>query len=139
MLEPTIYRTRGERANHYTTDEPTIYRTRGERANHYTTDEPTIYSTRGERANHYTTDAVQILIKFHSILSYVLMDSKCNTVLWNIFEIWISLLLWCLYNKDTEDKNVWNTCMSIHSKNNFFTFLFYFQEKLMSFIDMFTW
>jgi hypothetical protein len=43
-IEPTIYRTRGEHANHYTTDEPTIYRTRGEHANHYTTDEPTIYA-----------------------------------------------------------------------------------------------
>jgi hypothetical protein len=58
-LEPTIYHTRGEHANHYTTDEPTIYHTRGEHANHYTTDEPTIYHTRGEHANHYTTDAVQ--------------------------------------------------------------------------------
>jgi hypothetical protein len=40
-LEPTIYRTQGEHANHYTTDEPTIYRTQGEHANHYTTDDPT--------------------------------------------------------------------------------------------------
>jgi hypothetical protein len=55
-LEPTIYRTQGEHANHYTTDEPTIYRTQGEHANHYTTDEPTIYRTQGEHANHYTTD-----------------------------------------------------------------------------------
>ena len=38
--------------------EYTIYRTRDEHANHYTTDEPTIYHTRGEHANHYTTDAV---------------------------------------------------------------------------------
>jgi hypothetical protein len=38
--------------------EPTIYRTRGEYANHYATDEPTIYRTRGEYANHYATDAV---------------------------------------------------------------------------------
>jgi hypothetical protein len=38
--------------------EPTIYRIRGEHANHYTTDEPTIYRIRGEHANHYTTDAV---------------------------------------------------------------------------------
>ena len=60
-LEPTIYLTRGEHANHYTTEaeglEPTIYLTRGEHANHYTTDEPTIYHTRGEHANHYTTEA----------------------------------------------------------------------------------
>ena len=40
--------------------EPTIYRNRGEYANHYTTDEPTIYRNRGEYANHYTTDAVQV-------------------------------------------------------------------------------
>ena len=39
--------------------EPTIYRTRDEHANHYTTDEPTIYRTRDEHANHYTTDAVR--------------------------------------------------------------------------------
>ena len=38
--------------------EPTIYLTQGEHANHYTTDEPTIYLTLGEHANHYTTDAV---------------------------------------------------------------------------------
>ena len=37
-LEPTIYRTQGEHANHYATDEPTIYRTQGEHANHYATD-----------------------------------------------------------------------------------------------------
>jgi hypothetical protein len=29
-LEPTIYRTRGEYDNHYTTNEPTIYCTRGD-------------------------------------------------------------------------------------------------------------
>jgi lipopolysaccharide export system protein LptC len=57
-LEPTIYRTQGKNANHYTTDEPTIYHTQGEHANHYTTNEPTIYHTQGEHANHYTTDAV---------------------------------------------------------------------------------
>ena len=57
-LEPTVYRTWGKHANHYTTDEPTIYHTRGEHANHYTTDEPTIYRTRGKHANHYTTDVV---------------------------------------------------------------------------------
>jgi hypothetical protein len=57
-LDPTIYRTQDEHANHYTTDEPTIYHTRGEHTNHYTTDEPTIYHTRGKHANHYTTDAV---------------------------------------------------------------------------------
>jgi cell wall-associated NlpC family hydrolase len=39
-----------------------IYHTRGEHANHYTTDEPMIYCTRGEHANHYTTDAVTIEI-----------------------------------------------------------------------------
>ena len=55
-LEPTIYHTLGEHANHYTTDEPTIYHTLGEHASHYTTDEPTIYHTPGEHANHYTTD-----------------------------------------------------------------------------------
>jgi hypothetical protein len=59
-LEPTIYRTQGEHANHYTTDEPTIYRTQGEHANHCTTDEPTIYRTQGEHANHYTTYVVNI-------------------------------------------------------------------------------
>ena len=37
-LEPTIYHTQGEPANHYTTNEPTIYRTQGEPVNHYTTD-----------------------------------------------------------------------------------------------------
>ena len=62
-LEPTIYRTRGEHGNHYTSDEPTIYRTRGEHGNHYTSDEPTIYPTRGEHGNHYTNDAVILLIK----------------------------------------------------------------------------
>ena len=41
--------------------EPTIYQTRGEHTNHYTTDEPTIYHTRGEHTNHYTTDAVKLL------------------------------------------------------------------------------
>ena len=39
--------------------EYTIYRTRDEHANHYTTDEPTIYHTRDEHANHYTTDVVK--------------------------------------------------------------------------------
>ena len=39
--------------------EPTICCTRGEQANHYTTDEPTICCTRGEQANHYTTAAVR--------------------------------------------------------------------------------
>jgi hypothetical protein len=34
-----IYRTGGDHANHYTTDEPMIYRTGGEHANQYTTDE----------------------------------------------------------------------------------------------------
>ena len=63
MLEPTIYRTRGEDANHYVTDavflevnytcislwftrsglEPRIYRTRGDHFNHYATDVVTIY------------------------------------------------------------------------------------------------
>jgi hypothetical protein len=38
--------------------EPTIYHTRGEHANHYATNEPTIYHTRGEHANHYANDAV---------------------------------------------------------------------------------
>jgi hypothetical protein len=43
-LEHTIYHTRGEQSNHYTTYikqgglEHTIYRTRGEQTNHYTTD-----------------------------------------------------------------------------------------------------
>ena len=39
-IEPTIYRTRDEHANDYTTDggQPTIYRTRDEHANDYTTD-----------------------------------------------------------------------------------------------------
>jgi hypothetical protein len=58
VLEPTIYHTRGEHANHYATNEPTIYHTRGEHANHYATNEPTIYHTRGEHANHYANDAV---------------------------------------------------------------------------------
>jgi hypothetical protein len=57
-LEPTIYCTRGEHGNHYTTNEPTIYRTRGKHGNHYTTNEPTIYRTRGEHGDHYTTNAV---------------------------------------------------------------------------------
>jgi hypothetical protein len=56
VLEPTIYHTRGEHDNLYTTDEPTIYHTRGEHDNRYTTDEPTIYHTRGEHDNLYTTD-----------------------------------------------------------------------------------
>ena len=38
--------------------EPKIYHTQGEHANHYTTDEPKIYHTQGEHANHYTTDAI---------------------------------------------------------------------------------
>ena len=50
-----IYHTRGEHANHYTTDEPTIYHTQDEHANHYTTDEPTIYHTQGEHANPQST------------------------------------------------------------------------------------
>jgi hypothetical protein len=36
VLEPTIYHTCGEHANHYTTNEPTIYHTCGKQANHYT-------------------------------------------------------------------------------------------------------
>ena len=80
-IEPTIYRTRDEHANDYTTDggQPTIYRTRDEHANDYTTDggsnprsttletstltitppmgvEPTIYRTLDEHGNDYTTD-----------------------------------------------------------------------------------
>jgi len=49
-----VYHTRGEHANHYTTN---VYHTLGEHANHYTTD---VYHTRGEHANHYTTDVVSI-------------------------------------------------------------------------------
>jgi hypothetical protein len=60
-IEPTIYRTRDEHANDYTTDggQPTIYRTRDEHANDYTTDggvKPTIYRTRDEHANDYIAD-----------------------------------------------------------------------------------
>jgi hypothetical protein len=40
---------------------PSIYRTWGKHANHYTTDEPSIYRTWGKHANHYTTDVVQSL------------------------------------------------------------------------------
>ena len=61
-LEPTLYRTLGEHANHYATDEPTLYRTLGEHANHYATDEPTLYRTLGEHANHYATDAVNMIL-----------------------------------------------------------------------------
>ena len=43
--------------------EPTIYHTRGEHTNHYTTDEPMIYHTRGKHTNHYTTDAVKKCLK----------------------------------------------------------------------------
>ena len=50
LFEPTIYRTGGEHADHYTT----IYRTGGEHADHYTT----IYRTGGEHADHYTIDVV---------------------------------------------------------------------------------
>ena len=73
--EPTIYCTRDEHDIHYTTDEPTIYRTRGEHAIHYITDEPTIYRTRGEHAIHYTTDGVQTVEKtkwlIHHYIKYV--------------------------------------------------------------------
>jgi hypothetical protein len=69
-LEPTIYHTRGEHANHYTIDEPTIYHTRGEHANHYTIDEPTIYHTRGEHANHYTIDTVPYYSSYYVVLIY---------------------------------------------------------------------
>ena len=81
-FKTTIYRTRDEHTNDYTTDggqthdlshsrrarerlhhrwgvKPPIYRTRNEHANDYTTDggvEPTIYRTRDEHANDYTTD-----------------------------------------------------------------------------------
>ena len=44
--------------------ELTICHTRGEHANHYTTDEPTIYHTRGEHANHYAIDAILSEIDF---------------------------------------------------------------------------
>jgi hypothetical protein len=53
-FEPTIYHTRGEHANQYTTDEPTIYHTRGEHANQYTRGEHANQYTRGEHANQYT-------------------------------------------------------------------------------------
>ena len=49
MLEPTIYRTRSEHANHYTTDGV---------SSHRNDDKPTIYRNRSEHANHYATDGV---------------------------------------------------------------------------------
>ena len=50
--------------------EPTVYHTQGERANHYNTYfivfgltlsgvEPTVYHTQDDRANHYSTNLVQ--------------------------------------------------------------------------------
>jgi hypothetical protein len=44
-----------------------IYHTRGEQANHYTTDEPMIYHIRGEQANHYTTAALLNMSHFISL------------------------------------------------------------------------
>ena len=70
-LEPTIYHTLGEHANHYTTDKPTIYHTLGEHANHYTTDEPTIYHTLGQHANHYTTDAVVVAKTYSNYILFI--------------------------------------------------------------------
>jgi hypothetical protein len=47
--------------------EPTMYHTRGEHTNYYTTDEPMMYHTRGEHTNYYTTDAVQIVSIFRQL------------------------------------------------------------------------
>ena len=61
--------------------EPTIYHTRGNHANHYTTwprVEPTIYHTRGNHTNHYKTDVVTL----HRV-----MIVMCNKDIWT-FSIW---------------------------------------------------
>ena len=73
-LETMIYRTRGEHANHYATDEPTIYHSGGEHANHYATDEPTIYHTRGEHANHYATNEPTIYLTRGEHANYYATD-----------------------------------------------------------------
>jgi hypothetical protein len=47
--------------------EPTIYHTRGEHDNLYTTDEPTIYHTRGEHDNLYTIISLNVTCSRHDI------------------------------------------------------------------------
>ena len=62
-LEPTIYRTRGEHANHYTTDVVLSLinvECLAKKQQMSILHEPTIYRTRGEHANHYTIDVVQV-------------------------------------------------------------------------------
>jgi hypothetical protein len=51
-----MYRTGGEHANDYTTDEPMICALEATTLTNTPTDEPTIYRTGGEHANDYTTD-----------------------------------------------------------------------------------
>jgi hypothetical protein len=63
-----IYHTRGEHANHYTTDEPMIYRTRGEHANHYTTDEQGCNNRYHNMTKDHHTNNVQIYLAISSIM-----------------------------------------------------------------------
>ena len=97
-LEHTIYRTWGEHANRYTTDEHTIYRTWGKHANRYTTDAVTrlrssrILSISFDNAWFYM-QGIRLLLLSHRGTSGCTRESTHKTGMYTKQKLYSSFLL----------------------------------------------